>query len=156
MVCERRSDFLSYPAEVRKAVRHNPFASKLMARKGASELLNALGPSLRAAAQNVLHHAYGPDAMPWGTRFADAEELAAQVGDLLARAVLQAACQGQAERPRPDDLSACPSCSGPLQARPSAPRTVLSKRGEVAWDEPVLSCPRCRRAFFPSGQEPGP
>ena len=131
-----------------------------MARKDASELLNALGPSLRAAAKNVLHHVYGPDGMPWGTRFADAEELAAAVGDLLAREVLQAAVKGQANRPCPDDLTACPSCSGPLQGRPDGrpfePREVLSRRGEVAWDEPALSCPRCRRAFFPSVQEPGP
>ena len=131
-----------------------------MARKDASELLNALGPSLRAAAKNVLHHAYGPDGLPWGTRFADAEELAAQVGDLLAREILQAACQGQAARPRPDDLSVCPSCSGPLQqrpdGRPAEPRQVLCKRGEVAWDEPALYCTRCRRAFFPSVGEPGP
>jgi uncharacterized protein YbaR (Trm112 family) len=127
-----------------------------MARKDASELLNALGPSLRAAAKNVLHHAYGPDGMPWGTRFADAEDLAAQVGDLLAREILQAALQGQADQPRPDDLSACPSCSGPLQGRPPQLRTVFSKRGDVAWEEPTLYCPRCRRAFFPSVQEPGP
>ena len=127
-----------------------------MPRKDASELLNALRPSLRAAAKNVLHHAYGPDGMPWGTRFADAEDLAAQVGDLLAREILHAACHRQAERPRPDDLAACPSCAGPLQERPAEPRAVLSKRGEVTWDEPALYCPRCRRAFFPSVQEPGP
>ncbi len=130
-----------------------------MARKDASEFLNALAPALRAAAKNVLHHAYGPDGMPWGTRFADAEELAAQVGDLLAREILQAACRGQAERPRPHDLSVCPSCSGPLQQRPDGrtveSREVLSKRGEITWDEPSLYCPRCRRAFFPSVQEPG-
>jgi uncharacterized protein YbaR (Trm112 family) len=79
---------------------------------------------------------------------------------LLAREILQAACHGQAQRQRPDDLSGCPCCSGPLQERPDGrpfePREVLSKRGEVAWDEPALYCPRCRRAFFPSIQEPGP
>ena len=126
----------------------------------ASELLNALGPSLRAAAKNVLHHTYGPDGMPRGTHFADAEDLAVQVGDLLIREILQAACQAQAARARPDDLTVCPSCAGPLQTRPDGqptePRAVLSRRGEIAWDEPACYCPRCRRAFFPSVQEPGP
>ena len=127
-----------------------------MARMDASELLNALGPSLRAAAKNVLHHAYGPDGLPWGTPFTDAEDLAVQVGDLLAREILQAACQGQAARPRPDGLTACPSCGGPLQARPAQPRTARSRRGDVAWGEPAGFCTRCRRAFFPSDQEPRP
>jgi len=127
-----------------------------MARMDASELLNALGPSLRAAAKNVLHHAYGPDGLPWGTRFADAEDLAVQVGDLLTREILQAACQGQAARPRPDDLTACPSCAGPLEARPARQRTLRCRRGALAWDEPTGYCTRCRRAFFPSDQEPRP
>jgi len=131
-----------------------------MARMDASELLNALGPSLRAAAKNVLHHAYGPDGLPWGTRFAEAEELAVQVGDLLTREILQSAFRDQAARPRPDDLSACPSCAGPLQPRPDGrtveSRVLQSRRGDIAWDEPACYCPRCRRAFFPSVQEPGP
>jgi len=129
-----------------------------MPRMDASELLNALGPALRAAAKNVLHHASGPDGLPWGTRFADAEDLAVKVGDLLAREILQAAFQAQAARSRPNDLNACPSCGGPLQLRPDGqavePRVVHSRRGHVAWDEPVCYCPRCRRAFFPSDQEP--
>jgi hypothetical protein len=131
-----------------------------MTRQDASELLNALGPSLRAAAKNVLYHASGPDGMPWGTRFADAEDLAVQVGDLLTREILHAACQGQAARPRPDGLTTCPSCAGPLQERPDGrpvePQEILSRRGQVAWDQPACYCPRCRRAFFPSVQEPGP
>jgi hypothetical protein len=127
-----------------------------MARQDASQLLNALGPALQAAARNVLRHAYGPDGMPWGTRFTDVEDLAAQVGDLLAREVLRTALQGQATRQRPDDLTTCPSCSGPLDQHPDEPREVQSRRGDVAWDEPAAYCPRCRRAFFPSVQEPGP
>ena len=119
-----------------------------MARRDASELLNALGSALRAAAKNVVRHAYGPDGMPWGTRFHDAEAMAVQVGDLLAREILQVALQEQAARPRPDDLSACPSCTGTLDGRPDERREELSRRGHVAWEEPTAFCPRCRRAFF--------
>jgi hypothetical protein len=127
-----------------------------MARMDASQLLNALGPSLRAAANHVLYHAYGPDGRPWGTRFPDAEDLAVQVGDLLTREVLQAALQGQAARSRPEERTLCPSCGGPLEARPAQARTVSSRRGTLAWDKPACFCTCCRRALIPSDQEPQP
>lgn len=127
-----------------------------MAQQDASELLNALEPAIRAAAKNVVRHAYGPEGLPWGTRFLDAESLAVQAGDLLTRAVLQAALQEQAGQPRPDHLSSCPSCSGPLDGRPAEARAVQSRRGAVTWEEPTAYCPHCRRAFFPSVSEPGP
>src|SRR5205823_3098831 len=103
-VCQRWSDLLECPAEVREPICPNPLRSKVMARQDASELLNALGPALQAAAKNVLRHAYGPDGLPWGTRFTDVEDLAVQVGDLLAREVLHGALRGQATHQRPDDL----------------------------------------------------
>jgi hypothetical protein len=52
-----------------------------MTRQNTSELLNALGPALRATAKNVLEHTYGHDGLPWGTRFTDAEDGAVQVGE---------------------------------------------------------------------------
>lgn len=126
-----------------------------MQRVDASELLNALRPALQLAAKNIVRHAYGPDGLPWGTPFADVEEVAVQVGNLLARTVLQTALQGQAAQPRPDRRNACPACAGPLEARPDAPREIHARPGAVAWDEPATYCPRCRRAFFPSVPEPG-
>ena len=127
-----------------------------MPRQDASELLNGLAPAVQAAAKNVVRHAYGPDGMPWGTRFTEVEDIAVQVGDLLAREILRLALQGQADRPRPDDLTTCPSCSGPLEQRPDERRDIKSAPGDIAWNEPVDYCPRCRRAFSPSGEKPGP
>ncbi len=127
-----------------------------MQRVDASELLNALRPALQAAAKNIVRHAYGPDGLPWGTPFSDVEDMAVQVGNLLARTVLQTALQGQAAQPRPESRNACPSCAGPLEPRPEAPREIRARPGAVAWDEPATYCPRCRRAFFPSIPEPGP
>ncbi len=127
-----------------------------MPREDTSELLNALAPALRAAAKNVVRHAYGPDGLPWGTRFSAVEDMAVQVGNALARAVLHLALQDQATRTRPQDVTACPRCAGPLEERPAAPRELQAEPGLLAWDEPAAYCPRCRRAFFPSGQEPGP
>ena len=127
-----------------------------MAQQEASELLNALAPALQAAAKNVLRHAFGPDGMPWGTRFAELEDLAVQVGQQLSREVLHTALQTQAPTERPPDLLACPACAGPLQPRPPEERDIQTRPGAVTWDEPVSYCPRCRRAFFPSIQEPRP
>jgi hypothetical protein len=127
-----------------------------MTPQNASELLNALAPALQAAAKNVVRHAYGPEGLPWHTPFADLEQMAVSVGDQLAREILQRALQAQADRPRPDDLNVCPSCAGPLQERPGQARDLQTGPGEVLWHEPSAYCPRCRRAFSPSGQEPGP
>jgi len=127
-----------------------------MAQQDVSELLNALAPALQAAAKNVVRHAYGPDGLPWGTRFTAIEDLAVQIGDFLAREVLQVALQGQAGRPRPPELTACPSCAGPLEERPAARRELQVGPGDLAWDEPATYCSRCRRAFFPSDAQPGP
>jgi len=127
-----------------------------MPQQDASELLNALAPALQAAAKNVVRHAYGPDGLPWHTRFTAVEDIAVQVGDLLARQVLHLALQGQAACARPDDLTACPSCAGPLEQRPDQRRDLKARPGDLTWNEPATYCPRCRRAFFPSVQEPGP
>jgi hypothetical protein len=39
---------------------------------------------------------------------------------------------------------------------PDEPRVLTTTRGDVAWKERVAHCPRCRRAFFPSGSSVGP
>src|SRR5947209_13300196 len=127
-----------------------------MAPQDVSELLNALRPALQAAAKNVLRHAYGPDGLPWGTRFRDLEDVAVQVGDQLACEVLHAALHGQAHRPLPEDRRRCPGCDQATDERPPEPRDLLTRAGPVAWDEPAAYCTRCRRAFFPSVPEPGP
>ena len=130
-----------------------------MPRMDASELLNALGPSLRAAAKNVLHHTYGPDGMPRGTHFADAEDLAVQVGDLLIREILQAACQAQAARARPDDLTVCPSCAGPSRRDPtgSPPSHARSCPGgaKSPGTSPPATAPAVGGLFFPQSKSLG-
>jgi hypothetical protein len=53
-------------------------------------------------------------------------------------------------------LTDCPCCGGPLDRRPPEPRALQARPGAITWEEPAPYCPRCRRAFFPSVQEPGP
>lgn len=126
-----------------------------MSPQDASAVLDALGPALKAAAKNVLFHAYGSGSLPWGTTFDELEELACQVADRLTCEVLRAAVERQAQAELPNDLRACPCCGGTVEDKPSKTRRLHTSRGDIAWAQPQAYCPRCRRAFSPSGQEPG-
>lgn len=112
-------------------------------------------PVVAAAAKNLAHHLWGSGGPAWGTSFASLEELTAQITELLGEQLLQQALQRQADQPVPQPLQVCPACSGPLDERPKEPRSVHTTLGTADWQEPARYCPRCRRAFFPSEQEPG-
>ncbi len=120
-----------------------------------STLLHRLEPALRAAAKNVLRHAYGPDGMPWGTRLDQAEDLAVQVADRLAQLLLEIGLQQQADRPLPATLHACPACGQPVDPSTQQRRDLHTSAGDISWQQPRAYCTRCRRAFSPSGPEPG-
>jgi hypothetical protein len=113
-------------------------------------------PVLQAAAKNVLHHLYGSEGPAWGTSFAEMEELVVQLSNYLGTEVLQQALHRQAQQPLPTPLQHCPSCGRPTQPRPPEPRSVRTDLGTADWHEPASHCEHCRKAFFPSVQEPGP
>ena len=113
------------------------------------EIPAALRPVLHAAAKNLLHHLYGPDGPPWGTSFAQVEDLAAQIGRSLGTELLQQALQRQAGQPVPAPLLACPVCGRPTTAGPPEPRSVRTEQGTADWQEPSSHCEHCRKAFFP-------
>ena len=121
----------------------------------AVEIPAHLRPVLQAAAKNLLYHLYGPEGPPWGTRFADLEQLVGQLSDYLGTELPQQALQRQADQPVPEPLRHCPSCGRPTRARDPQPRSVQTDRGTANWQEPASHCDRCRKAFFPSVQEPG-
>ena len=121
----------------------------------AVEIPTHLRPVLQAAAKNLLHHLYGPDGPPWDTRFADMEQLVGQLSNYLGTQLLQQALQRQADQLLPVPLRHCPTCGTPTQARDPQPRSVQTDRGTANWQEPASYCDRCRKAFFPSVQEPG-
>src|SRR5947208_6451413 len=100
-----------------------------MKRQDASAVLDGLEPALRAAAKNVLRHAYGPDGMPWGTRLDQAEALAVQVADRLAQLLLEVGLQQQAQRPLPPPLQACPGCGQDVAERPPEKRDLHTSAG---------------------------
>ncbi len=114
-----------------------------------------LRPVLQAAAKNLLHHLYGPEGPPWGTRFAEMEQVVKQLSDYLGTQLLQQALQRQADQPVPEPLRHCPGCGRPTEHRDPEPRSVQTDRGTANWHEPASHCGRCRKAFFPSVEEPG-
>jgi hypothetical protein len=115
-----------------------------------------LRPVLQAAAKNLLHHLYGAEGPAWGTRFADMEQTVVQLSNYLGSEVLQQALQRQAQQPVPPPLQHCPSCGRPTDPREDPePRSVRTDIGTADWLEPASHCDHCRKAFFPSVQEPG-
>ena len=121
----------------------------------AVEIPAALRPVLLATANNLLNHLYGPQGPPWGTSFADLEELMVQLSDTLSSELLHLALQRPAEQPVPEPLPHCPGCGRPTAARDPQPRGVQARLGTAAWQEPAAPCDYCRKAFFPSVEESG-
>lgn len=104
-------------------------------------------------AGQVLDLTYGQGGSPSeGTRFEEVEEAGVQVGDALARAVMQQAMRRQATTIPAEQCC----CGTPLEPRDPEPRTMSTRRGEIGWNEPSGYCPLHRRAFFPSEPPVGP
>jgi hypothetical protein len=114
------------------------------------EIPASVRPVLQAAAKNLLHHLYGPAGPPWGTSFAQLEDLVALLSDTLSSELLQQALQRQAQQPLPASLQQCPSCGRPTESAAPEPRVVHARRGSADWQEPAYQCRHCRKAFFPS------
>ena len=97
-----------------------------------------------------------PDGLPRGTKFSELEEIAGALGDEVARQLIEIHVQEQADDWPEEQLGECPVCGGAARKAPDEPRVLTTTRGDVAWKERVANCPRCRRAFFPSGPSVGP
>jgi uncharacterized protein with PIN domain len=70
--------------------------------------------------------------------------LADRISLSVAKSLLQAQANGFGEKMR------CPCCHGELVKKPPRRKTLLLRRGEAQWEEPVWRCLPCRRDFFPS------
>lgn len=106
---------------------------------------------IQGVARHFLRKVYGPDGMPWGTKFSELEELAVQIGRAVSRGMIDRALADQAEHV-PDQAETCGVCGGAVQSGPPPePRALTTSVGPVRWSEPKRYCPECRAAFFPSG-----
>jgi hypothetical protein len=117
-------------------------------------LLELVRLSLQGTAKNAVHKFWGPDGPPWGTSFAELEQLALQLGQVVSREVLLQALQAQAAA-APEKALLCPVCGQPTTPADPEPHLAKTDVGEVTWSEPARTCQHCRKAFFPSVQEPG-
>lgn len=114
------------------------------ARSLSAEFQSELGRIARQLGREVY-----PDGLPRETKFSELESLAGVLGDEIARQIIKTQVEVQAECFE-EQLGECPECHGPAHQMPDQPRVLATTRGEVQWNERVATCPRCRRAFFPS------
>jgi hypothetical protein len=105
---------------------------------------------LQGVAKQLIHRVYGPEGMPWGTKFADLEELAVQLGQAVSQSMVDQALARQADAV-PVGADFCGGCGRVVdRVADVEPRAVATQVGTARWDEPKRHCPKCRAAFFPS------
>jgi hypothetical protein len=121
----------------------------------ATKQVEELRHLIEGAAKNLVERVYGPRGPEWGTRFAEIEEVAIQVGQALSREMCDRALQQQAAEPVPVVDQVCPTCGKASQAQDPVPRVVKTRAGDARWEEPQTYCRSCRRAFFPSVETAG-
>jgi hypothetical protein len=126
-----------------------------------TEIQAAVAEELKQLVDGVAKHflarTYGPDGMPWGTKFSDLESLSVEIGKAISQSIMEQALTRQANDV-PADAEVCPGCGQAVPPKPntrSETRTVSTTAGTVNWSEPERYCPRCRAAFFPSGPRVG-
>jgi len=114
-------------------------------------------PYVEGVAKNLADKLYGPDGPAWGTKLTDIEDLILAVREVLSEKLLAEALtrQAQAQPQSAPGYRTCPSCQQPLACAERNERIVQTRVGAAEWAEPEGFCDRCRRSFFPSGQEPG-
>ena len=127
-----------------------------MGKEAAAGKAQEVREEIRRFAEQLRRKVYAEGYPEWGTLFSEIEELGVQIGDAVCREFLEQTVSQQAGSDAEVGRDhRCPTCDGPLEPREAAPRPLLTRRGEIAWQEPQAYCPKCRKAFFPSVEESG-
>lgn len=87
-----------------------------------------------------------------GLRLDQLEQEVYEAVDRVTQRVLQGVLEDQAGQAQVD---CCPRCRGKLEDRPPDQEPLQLDRCTVQWDKPVKHCRKCRRDFFPSGEDAG-
>jgi hypothetical protein len=117
---------------------------------------------VEGVAKNLADRIWGPRGPRWGTTLSQLEDLVVEIRDVLSEKMLELGLERQALTPaeeRPTAFQHCSGCGQSIPAdpeEPTEPRLVQTRGGEAQWLEPKHYCRKCRQAFFPSVQEPGP
>jgi hypothetical protein len=105
---------------------------------------------LKGVAKHFIERVYGAQGMPWGTKFADLEDTAVQLGQAISRSMIEQAVARQAAVV-PEEAQRWSGCDQPVTPTGHVERrAVATQVGTAQWDELKCYCPRCRAAFFPS------
>jgi len=62
-----------------------------------AEILEILCTTTRRGCKKLLRQVYGENGMPWGTPFSELQDVSVELGQLLARSLMQQATQEQAD-----------------------------------------------------------
>lgn len=82
------------------------------------------------------------------------EEEVYAAADWVSQRVVRGMLEDQAVQA---EAECCPRCQSPLDDRPppAQEQPIQLQRFDVQWKQPVKRCPKCRRDFFPSGEDAG-
>jgi hypothetical protein len=101
---------------------------------------------MRAMAEQ-LHSELGSMSVPEDACWlASVEDLAAELGDAFATAMVEKESQAHAEPCQAN----CPECGKPGNYRGPRERELITRRGPATISEPTFYCPCCRKSFFPA------
>jgi hypothetical protein len=87
-------------------------------------------------------------------RIDDLESEVCELVDEITRRTIRGVAEDQAVACG-EDMRDCPQCGRELSDRPPTETTLVTQRGEIAWEQPVKRCESCRCDFFPSGESDG-
>lgn len=121
---------------------------------GRSKLTPEVRQRLAAAAREARLLVYGEHGCPeWGTKFAEIEADAKEVGHEFIRLLMEQTADDQSGR-MPEGALTRDAGEEAVPIGTEA-RSIETESGEVKWDEPKAYLPNSRKAFFPSGQGNG-
>jgi hypothetical protein len=95
----------------------------------------------------VSRRAYGDQGPGLDLDYESIESMAVEVGQAVIKGTIEEILKNQLQLL--GDHQPCPQCARDCAVKTKS-RTIQGRGGTIQYDEPVCSCPACRRDFFPS------